>query len=312
MVGPLKYNDGLVITKGKEMADALNIYFSSVFTLEDKNNLPVQKPLLADNVECLTNMLITPAMIVTKIKKLTDNKSPGIDGITPKLLKEIAEEISVPLAIMFNLSLREGTVPHEWKHVNVVPIFKKENRCKAENYRPVSLTSVVCKLLESLLRDHMIDFLEKHNLLKDTQHGLEYAEIISKWVDDGSPVDVIYLDFQKAFDKVPHQRLLIKLKSHGMGVNLVTWIPNWLTDRKQRVSVEGETSAWTAVHSGVPQGSVLGPLLFLVYINDLEDGVASNILKFADDTNIFRRVQTRQECRTLQDDLNKLTQWSAK
>ena len=127
----------------------------------------------------------------------------------------------------------------------------------------------------------------------------EYTEIISKWVDDGSPVDVIYIDFQKAFDKVPHQRLLIKLKSHGMGVNIVTWIQNWLTDRKQRVSVEGETSAWTAVHSGVPQGSVLGLLLFLIYINDLEDRVASNILKFSDDTNIFRRVQTRQACRTL-------------
>ena len=175
------------------MADALNIYFSSVFTLEDKNNLPVHEPLLADNVEYLTNMLITPAMIVTKIKKLKDNKSPRIDGITPKLLKEIAEEISVPLAIMFNLSLHEGTVPHEWKHANVVPIFKKGSRRKAENYRPVSLTSVVCKLLESLLRDHMIDFLEKHNLLKDTQHGflkgrlcltnlLEYTEIISKWM----------------------------------------------------------------------------------------------------------------------------------
>ena len=96
-------------------------------------------------------------------KKLKDNKSPGIGGITPKVLKEIAEEISVPLAIMFNLSLREGTVPHEWKHANVVPIFKNGNRCKAENYRPVSLTSVVCKLLESLLRDHMVDFLENHN-----------------------------------------------------------------------------------------------------------------------------------------------------
>ena len=131
-------------------------------------------------------------------------------------------------------------------------------------------------------------------------------EIISKWV-------VIYLDFQKAFDKVAHQRILIKLKSHGMGVNIVTyWKQNWLTDRKQRVSAEGETSAWTAVHSGVPQGSVLGPLLFLIYINDLEDGVASNIIKFADDTQIFRRVQTRQECRTLQEDLNRLEQWSAK
>ena len=117
---------------------------------------------------------------------------------------------------------------------------------------------------------------------------LEYTEIISKWVDDGSPVEVICLDFQKAFDKVPHKRLLIKLKSHGMGVNIVTWIQNWLTDRKQRVSVEGETPAWTAVHSGVLQGSVLGSL-FLIYINNLEDGVASNILKFADDTKICRK-----------------------
>ena len=139
VVGPLKDNDGVVITKGKEMTDALNIYFSSVFTLEDKNNLPVHEPLLADNIEYLTNMLITLAMIVTKIKKLKDNKSPGIDGITPKLLKEIAEEISVPLAIMFNLSLHEGIVPREWKHANVVPIFKKGSRCKAENYRPISL-----------------------------------------------------------------------------------------------------------------------------------------------------------------------------
>ena len=121
-------------------------------------------------------------------------------------------------------------------------------------------------------------------------------------------MDVIYLDFQKAFDKVPHQRLLIKLKSHGMGVKIVTWTQHWLTDIEQRVSVEGETPAWTAVHSGVPQGSVLGPLVFLIYINDLEDGIPSNILKFADDTNIFRRVQTRQERHTLQEDLNRLNQ----
>ena len=179
---------------------------------------------------------------------------------------------------------------------------------------PVATTSALKKTVrqgfDSISTKILQDTIEE--IATSLTNLLEYTEIISKWVDDGSPVDVIYLDFQKAFDKVPHQRLLIKLKSHGMGVNIVTWIQNWLTDRRQRVSVEGEKSAWTAVHSGVPQGSVLGPLLFLVYINDLEDGVASNILKFADDTNIFRRVQTRQECRTLQDDLNRLDQWSAK
>ena len=110
-------------------------------------------------------------------------------------------------------------------------------------------------------------------------------------MDEGSPVDVIYLDFQKAFDKVPHQRLILKLKSHGMGNSIINWIEQWLTDRRQRVVVDGEVSSWKSVLSGVPQGSVLGPILFFVYIDDLEDGVTGNILKFADDTKLFRKIK---------------------
>ena len=116
-------------------------------------------------------------------------------------------------------------------------------------------------------------------------------EEITKWVDEGSPVDVIYLDFQKAFDKVPHHRLILKLKSHGMGNSIIHWIEQWLNDRRQRVVVDGEFSSWKPVLSGVPQGSVLGPILFLVYINDLEGGVTGKILKFADDTKLFRNVK---------------------
>ena len=116
-----------------------------------------------------------------------------------------------------------------------------------------------------------------------------FFEEIPKWVDEGSPVDVIYLDFQKAFDKVPHQRLILKLKSHGMGNSIINWIEQWLTDRRQRVVVDGEVSNWKSVLSGVPQGSVLGPILFLVYINDLEEGVIGKILKFADDTKLFTK-----------------------
>ncbi len=110
-------------------------------------------------------------------------------------------------------------------------------------------------------------------------------------MDEGSPVDVMYLDFQKAFDKVPHQRLILKLKSHGMGNSIINWIEQWLTDRRQRVVLDGEVSSWKSVLSGVPRGSVLGPILFLVYINDLEEGVTCQLLKFADDTKVFTKTK---------------------
>ena len=161
---------------------------------------------------------------------MKDNQSLGVDGIPPKLLKVIVAQISTLLAKLFNLSL-EGIVPSEWKEANITPLFKKGSRNKPENYRPVSLTSVVCKLLETLIRDHMVEFLVKHKLINTSQHGFLKAR--SKWVDDGSPVDVVYLDFQKAFDKVPHQRLLLKLKAYGIGNDVINWIEEWLTHRRQ-------------------------------------------------------------------------------
>ena len=131
-------------------------------------------------------------------------------------------------------------------------------------------------------------------------------------MDEGSPVDVIYLDFQKAFDKVPHQRLILKLKSHGMGNSIIKWIEQWLIDRRQRVVVDGEVSSWKSVLSGVSQGSVLGPILFLVYINDLEEGVIGKILKFADDTKLFTKTKEIGDKKYLQDDIDKLVKWSEK
>ena len=268
-------------------------------------------------------LVVTPELVAKKIKAMKDNKSPGVDGIPPKLLMETVEQISIPLARVFNLSLKEGVVPFEWKEANIIPLFKKGSRNKSENYRPVSLTSVICKLLERLIKDHMVEFLVKHKLLNSSQHGflkasscltnmLCFLEEITKWIDVGSPVDIIYLDFQKAFDKVPHQRLLLKLKAHGIGDSITDWIEQWLTDRRQRVVVDGEVSNWKSVLSGVPQGSVLGPILFLIYINDLDDSITSNVLKFADGTKLFRKVNTDGNKQHLQNDLDRLVKWSEK
>ena len=215
------------------MAEVLNEYFSSVFTTEDISLLPVPfTKFEGSKSEHLGQLFVTPEMIAKKIKKMKDNKSQVVDGIPPKLLKEIVQQISIPLAKCFNLSLEEGIVISEWKEANIAPLFKKGSRNKPEHYRPVSLASVVCKLLETLIRDHMVEFLVKHKLINTYQHGflksrscltniLCFLEEITKWVDDGSPVDVVYVDFQKAFDKVPHQRLLLKLKAHGIGNDLI-------------------------------------------------------------------------------------------
>ena len=306
------------------MAEELNMHFSSVFTREDTSSLPVPETKFnGSEEERLGQLIVTPEVVASKINNMKENKSPGVDGLSPKILKETVEQISKPLAHVFNMSLQEGIVPLEWKEANSIPLFKKGSRNKSVNYRPVSLTSVICKLLETIIRDHMIDFLVKHKLINPSQHGflkarscltnlLCFFEEITKWVDEGSPVDVIYLDFQKAFDKVPHQRLILKLKSHGMGNSIINWIEQWLTDRRQRVVVDGEVSSGKSVLSGVPQGSVLGPILFLVYINDLEKGVIGKILKFADDTKLFTKTKEIGDNFFLQDDIDKLVKWSEK
>ena len=320
-VGPLEDSAGNIISQGFLMAEDLNGYFSSVFTKEDISSLPVaDAKFQGAKSDYLGPLVVTPELVA---KAMKNNKSPGVDGIPPKLLMETVEQISIPLARVFNLSLKEGVVPFEWKEANIISLFKKGSRNKSENYRPVSLTSVICKLLERLIKDHMVDFLVKHKLLNSSQHGflkarscltnmLCFLEEITKWIDVGSPVDIIYLDFQKAFDKVPHQRLLLKLKAHGIGDSITDWIEQWLTDRRQRVVVDGEVSKWKSVLSGVPQGSVLGPILFLIYINDLDDNITSNVLKFADDTKLFRKVNTDGDKQHLQNDLDRLMKWSEK
>ena len=162
-VGSLEDIAGNIISQGFLMAEDLNGYFSSVFTEEDISSLPVvDAKFLEAKSEYLGQLVVTPKMVAEKIKAMKDNKSTEVDGIPPKLLMETVEQISIPLARVFNLSLKEGFVPFEWTEANIISLFKKGSINKSDNYRPVSLTSVICKLLERLIKDHMLDFLVKH------------------------------------------------------------------------------------------------------------------------------------------------------
>ncbi|CAM4642329.1 unnamed protein product [Lepidochelys kempii] len=204
-----------------------------------------------------------------------------------------------------------------------MPIFKKGSRGDPGNYRPVSLTSVPGKLVETIIKNNIVRHIDEHNLLRKSQHGfnkgkscltnlLEFFEGVNKHVAQGDPVNIVYLDFQKAFDKVPHQRLLRKLSCHGIRGKILSWTENWLKDKEQRVGINGKFSEWRRVTSGVPQGSVLGPILFNLFINDLEKGVNSEVAKFADDTKLLKIVKTKADCEELQKDLTKLSDWATK
>lgn len=320
-VGPLKSGDGGMVSDAQGMAEILNRSFKDVFTREDLTSVPEPEELVTDSL--LRSMKFTVRDVKKKIRGLKNESAPGTDGITTLLLKELAEETAPALAMIFTKSLDEGVVPTDWREANVTPIFKKGSKSVPGNYRPVSLTSVVCKLMESMIRDELTIHLECNKLIEDSQHGfmhgrscatnlLEFLEKATKVIDGGDIFDIIYLDFAKAFDKVPHQRLMRKIWAHGIRGPILTWIEQWLTGRRQRVVLNGEFSSWEEVLSGVPQGSVLGPLLFLIFINDL-DGQAAGadiIKKFADDTKLGKVVATQEQREELQAALNGLLQWA--
>ena len=249
------------------------------------------------------------------------NKSPGPDGIHPKALKELAEILAKPLTIIFNTSIQTGIVPDLWKIGNIIALFKKGDKSDPGNYRPVSLTSVVGKLMEKIVRKVIVNHMIKNDLYSKKQFGfisgrsttLQLLLVMEEWteiLDKGGAIDTIYMDFMKAFDKVPHKRLITKLESYGLSNQIIKWVDNFLNERNQKVTVNGNESCNRPVTSRIPQGSVLGPILFVIYINDLPECVEANTYLFADDTKIFREIKTEEDRKHLQDDLDKLQQWS--
>ena len=319
-IGPLKHNAALIY-EDSEMVEVLSDQFKSVFTKENQSEITLLQPqtLTEDSIRDIGN--ISSEMVRHYLKRVKANKAEGPDEIYARILRECEKEISLPLAIIFSKSISETKIPLDWKRANVVPIFKKGDKSQVENYRPVSLTSLVCKVLESIIKDKIQDFLDEKDLIKNTQHGfrkgrscltnlLEFLDVATESFDEGNQLDVSYLDFSKAFDKVPHKRLGLQLKCHGIRGRVFGWIETWLSGRQQRVLLNGSKSEWQDVLSGVPQGSVLGPLLFLIFINKIENKINSKVLKFADDIKMFRMIRSENDHDIFQSDLNKLVEWS--
>ena len=270
----------------------------------------------------MPNFVITTGGVEKLLRNLDPAKAPGPDEISPIVLRELAKEIAPILTIIYRRSLETELVPDDWKMAHVTPIYKKGEHYDPANYRPVSLTSVPCKIMEHILVSQIMSHLENNNILVTNQHGfrkghscetqlLELTNDITRNLDEGVQTDIIVLDFAKAFDKVNHSLLIMKLDHYGIRGSVNGWIANFLTGRQQAVVVDGSRSEFAGVKSGVPQGSVLGPCLFLTYINDLPAQVKSKTRLFADDTALDKTVKALNDTVILQKDLESLEKWES-
>ena len=319
-ISSLKDKEGNLKTTDKERADILNEFFTSVFLKENMNDLPkIEEGSFSKGIK-IDDIQITEKAVEKKLKELNPQKAQGPDKIPPRVLKELHKELAKPLAKLFRKSLECGEIPEDWKFAEVTAIFKKGNKTDPGNYRPVSLTCICCKLMEQFIRDTIVNHMTDEKLYSDSQHGfrknrscvtqlLEVYDELTERLDEGKNIDIIYLDFKKAFDSIPHERLLLKMKGYGITGKILNWVRDFLSNRKQKVRVGDEYSKESNVTSGIPQGSILGPVLFTIFINDLPDDVNTSCKVFADDTKIYDDTSNHIK---IQEDLYSMQKWTEK
>ena len=297
-----------------DKANLFNRYFFSIYS-SNSSSLPNVSSIPCPSTT-ISDIDFSPLDVYNALASLDPTKAMGIDGVGPRVLRFCACALYLPIHHLFQTSLRYSQLPSEWCLHCITPIYKSGDRSLISNYRPISLLCSVSKVLERLIYDKIIDFISQSisvsqfgflNGKSTLQQLLVFLHLVHNNISNKLQTDVIYLDFRKAFDSVPHDRLLIKLRSMGITGNLWCWFQAYLSSRFQLVSVNRHHSNTLPVTSGVPQGSILGPLLFLVFINDIPTLVKSaRLLLFADDTKCVKSVKDHSDCSHLQSDLDSL------
>ena len=314
-------HDNTDVCDNKEKAELFNKFFLSHNKIDPTNvNLPNAHEI-PNHV--LGEIVATEDEVLELIMALDTSKATGPDGISPQLLKAAGKEIVPSLTRLINLSLSTCKVPQSWKLANVIPIYKKGEKDQLNNYRPISLLPTVSKILEKIVFKHVYNFMHTHDILSKHQSGFRPGDstvnqlaymyhIFCEALDKKKDIRLVFCDVSKAFDKVWHDGLLYKLQKIGIIGNLLNWFRNYLTNRKQRVIIKGQSSEWGVIEAGVPQGSNLGPLLFVIFINDIVEAVNCNIKLFADDTCLYVLVDDdpQESANKLNENLDNVKEWA--
>ena len=310
--------DSHIATSDIEKANLFTTFFHSVFTHSSYNLPPLE--MLPVPPSTISDITISESDVYDAMTSLNPTKAMGIDGIGPKLLKHCALALYQSLHHLFTLSLVQHYLPQEWRFHLITPIYKSGNKSSVKNYRPISLLCIISKVLEKIVYDKIISFVSRS--ISSCQFGfrrnhsplqqlLIFLNSVHESFGATTQTDVIYLDFKKNFDSVAHNELLVKLWSFGIQGTLWKWFRGYLTSRMQCVSINTSISAQLPVISGVPQGSILGPLLFLIFVNDLPPSASiSSVFLFADDTKCLKTIRNISDCLSMQKDLQNLTIWS--
>ena len=321
-VAPLKDPQGNLIISDLEKANLLNDYFQSAFTVDD-GSVPSFPSRTAPENQGLNDIEINPTIVQRVMSKAKNKFSAGPDNLPPIFLRNTSSTLSFPLAILFRSFFDLKNLPSEWKHSIITPKFKKGDPSAVSNYRPIALTCVCSKIFESILSNELLSYLTKNDLITKHQHAFlkkhstitNSLESLYDWTisfSNKKSVNVAYIDFCRAFDTISHPKLIQKLSAYGVRGTLLSWINDFLSHRTQTVKIGSQSSHSVFVTSGVPQGSVLGPILFLLFINDIADFTSPVVVVslFADDLKIYTEISHPDAEANLQSHLNHIQQWA--